>query len=74
MKENKRKKEKESGPPWKITRRKALIGDRLIDTVFKGCSPQTNTSNMQLLLKGLISSLSDTMINFIIELVSTMCE
>lgn len=74
LKENKRKKEKESGPLWKITRRKALIGDRIIDTVFKGCFPQSNTSNMQLLLKGLISSLSYTKINFIIELVSTVCK
>lgn len=58
----------------KLTRKKARIADRIIGVVFKGCFPQSNTSNMQLLLKGLISSVSYTVINFIIELVSTMCE
>lgn len=72
LRENKRK-EKSLVLRGKLTRRRALIGDRIIDTVFKGCFPQSNTSNMQLLLKGLISSLSYTMINFI-ELVSTVCD
>lgn len=69
----KERKEKSLVLRGKLTRRRALIGDRIIDTVFKGCFPESNTSNMQLLLKGLISSLSYTMINFI-ELVSTVCD
>lgn len=76
LKENKKKKkerkEENLALHGKLTRRKALIGNRIIDTVFKSCFPQSNTSNMQLFLKGLISSLSYTVINFIIELVSTM--
>lgn len=74
LKENKRKKEKSLAFHEKLTPRKALVGDRIRDTVFKGCFPQSNISNMQLLLKGLITSLSYTVINFIIEIVSTMCE
>lgn len=70
----KERKEKSLVLHGKLTPRKALIGDRIIEIVFKGCFPQSNISNMQLLLKGLITSLSYTVINFIIELVSTMCE